>query len=78
MTTARQRRLFIAIKHTDGATLVHAAGGLTDYVTPCGQALDGDQDSGREVPLPPDARITCDGCKQLFETLRQFRPGDFQ
>ena len=76
MTTARKQSLYIAID-LDGEVETHIRGGLSDYATACGQALDGDDCSGIEVDLPSKAKITCDGCRQLFELCKPLRVTDF-
>jgi hypothetical protein len=47
-----------------------AAVGGNDYATVCGQALDGDQWSGVEVPTQPKSKITCITCRNIWNACR--------
>ncbi len=68
----------ITIKGPNGEVFTHIDGGLTDYATPCGLALDGDQDSGRRIPTPKGAKIDCPSCKQLFALIKCYERRDFK
>jgi hypothetical protein len=55
----------------DGDSKVHIAGDAgNDYATVCGQALDGDQFSGVELPTPRGAKITCVACRNIWNACR--------
>ncbi|SFF32556.1 hypothetical protein [Paracidovorax wautersii] len=53
-----------------GQVDVHIVGGASDYATVCGLALDGDQDSGVEVPMSRSAKITCSNCRNIWTACR--------
>lgn len=53
------------------------ADGQSDYATLCGLALDGDEDSGTEVPTPAGARVTCTACYSMWLMCRTFSAKNF-
>jgi hypothetical protein len=59
----------------DGVVEVHASG--STYASMCG--IDGDDPGTNQAPaaLPPNARITCPDCHQLWLAWREFRASDF-
>lgn len=55
----------------DGEAQVHiAAQSGSDYATVCGQALDGDEFSGVEVPTLRGAKISCAACHNIWVACR--------
>jgi len=68
---------FIAILTEEHGVQVHMNGGLSDYATPCGLALDGDEFSGRVAELPAKPKVTCPRCKELFDITENFKRSDF-
>lgn len=55
----------------DGESQVHiAAQDGNDYATVCGQALDGDQFSGVELPNLRGAKISCGACRNIWNACR--------
>ena len=63
----------------DGEVKTHIANTASgnDYATACGQALDGDEFCGREVPTPRGAKITCSACHQAWLCCKGVRESDF-
>lgn len=61
----------------DGKTDVHIACGVADYSTVCGQATDGDRDSGVVVPTARGAKITCGSCENIWAACRGFQRRSF-
>lgn len=61
----------------DVETHIANTGGGPDYATACGQALDGDEFSGTELPTPRGAKITCFRCHAAWLSCRGARATDF-
>lgn len=62
----------------DGVIDVHIAGGVSDYATACGLALDGDRDSGTEVPTRRGTKITCAACRALWDVCQHVQMPNFK
>ncbi len=58
-------------------THLPAADGQSDYATLCGLALDGDEDSGTQVPTPTKGRVTCATCYSMWLLCRGFSAKNF-
>lgn len=58
-------------------THLPSAEGQSDYATLCGLALDGDEDSGAEVPTPAGGRVTCTSCYSMWLLCRTFSAKNF-
>jgi hypothetical protein len=58
-------------------THLPSAEGQSDYATLCGLALDGDEDSGTEVPTPCGGRVTCTTCYKMWLHCRTFNAKSF-
>lgn len=58
-------------------THLPSAAGSGDYATLCGLALDGDEDSGTEVPTPSGGRVTCTACYSMWLMCRTFSAKNF-
>lgn len=61
----------------DVETHIAATGGGPDYATVCGQALDGDEFSGVEVPTSRGAKINCARCRAAWLSCRGVSAADF-
>lgn len=60
----------ITIKTEDGVAVHIASADGNDYATVCGQALDGDQYCGEEIPTLRGAKITCGACRNAWNACR--------
>ena len=67
LMTANNQLIAIEI---EGQVDVHIVGGASDYATVCGLALDGDQNSGVEVPTTRGTKITCSNCRNIWTACR--------
>jgi len=68
----------VAVKTDDGVS-VHCECTYGDYDTLCG--IDSNDDSIGHfgtVPLPPNAKIDCAACRNIWETARRYRKSDFK
>jgi hypothetical protein len=68
---------YVAVE-SDGIVEVHLPASATgNYLTLCG--LDGDDSAVGQHPaeVPRGARVTCAGCRGIWQTAKQFRDSDF-
>lgn len=68
-----------AFSDFEQAEITHlpSADGQSDYMTLCGMAADGDEDSGTVIDNPPGARVTCKTCYAMWLLCREFNAKHF-